>query len=112
MAIPELAGNKEGAWAYIRSQLETSAQQKLLYELPVNYEAFQRQAASKLNDEAYTLLIDLVNNTTTAKTYAGEPLRQIILSCGMDYLAGAKSLDETVALIQNRASLYMSERYG
>lgn len=42
----------------------------------------------------------------------GRAAAPIILSCGMDYLKGNKSLEEAVALIQNRASLYMSERYG
>lgn len=115
MAIPTLGSNKSGAWEYIASQLslETQLQEgrDVLY-ICVNYEALQRIAASQLDGSSLDLFYSLLEDTTTVANYADEPLRQILISCADAYFAGAKSLEDTVAEIQSRASIYMSEKYG
>jgi len=60
----------------------------------------------------YNKLIDLINNTTTARNYSEESLREIITTSCAAYFAGDKTLDETIELIQNRARIFMSEKYG
>ena len=54
----------------------------------------------------------LLENTRGADRCSDSQVRDIILECGQAYLAGDKSLEETVELIQSRASIYVSEQYG
>lgn len=121
MAIPAFSSNKEGAWNYIRTELSIDVQLQpnaqsfrniTFYSMPSTYEALRRLAANSLNDEEYDLVIDLVNNTTYAQNYTDAGLQEIIISAGTEYLGGSKTLEETVELIQSRASIYMSEKYG
>lgn len=110
MAIPVNAANKEGAWALIKDRLSLTSQLHT-DELPVNAEALER-AASSLDDSELSKLNSLLENTKNAKICCDEDLKQIILSVGQAYLAGDKSLDEAVSLIQSKASVYMAEQYG
>jgi len=116
MAIPSRGSNKEGAWEYIRTQLSLEEQlqptETLFKNTPVNYEALQRIAAADLNDEEYKLLMDLINNTIYVENNADVLLRELIISSGLEYLAGSKTLEETIEIIQGRASIYMSEKYS
>ena len=57
-------------------------------------------------------MIGLVSDTRFAATYVDEPLHEIIMTSGLAYLAGDKTLEEAVDLIQSRVSVYMVERYG
>lgn len=111
MAIPINSQNKAGAWAFIRNQL-LPKKQMLSSLLPVNYEAFQALAHKALNDDEYDVLMDLLNHTVKNVNYSDQKLREIIISAGTAYLNGQKTLDETVELIQNKASIYISERYA
>ena len=65
-----------------------------------------------MNDDEYDVLMDLLNHTTKNVNYSDQKLREIIISAGTAYLSGQKTLDETVELIQNKASIYISERYA
>lgn len=117
MAIPALGSNKEGAWAYIRNQLSFETQYNAQAErnspaVPVNYEAMKRLAANILTKEEVAQVIGLVSDTRFAATYVDEPLHEIIMTSGLAYLAGDKTLEEAVDLIQSRVSVYMVERYG
>lgn len=112
MAIPKSSSNKAGAWDFIRSTLLTEAQLGLKFGLPVNQEAFQRKAEASLSEQDLELLTELVAETKYAENTADSALRDIIISSAQPYLQGEKSLEETQALIQSRASVYMSENYG
>lgn len=112
MAIPATSRNKDGAWAFIRSQLLESAQSSLPYALPVNYNTLMRRAEACLKDEELELFKNLLSNTKYTENYCDSTIRSIILECGRAYLAGDKSLDETVSLIQSKSSIYLSEQYG
>lgn len=112
MAIPTASRNKAGAWAYIRAQLVESAQQRLNWDLPVNLAALRRMAEAELTNDACDLLMQLLNNTKYAENYSDSIVQNIILECGQAYLAGDKTLEDTVASIQSRASIYLAEQYS
>lgn len=122
MAIPAYSANKEGAWAYICNRVSFNTQynaQISAYEtspttpiIPVNYEAMKRLASVMLDEEEAEQMIGLAGNTKFARTYTDDQLYEIIVSAGMAYLAGDKSLEETVGQIQSRAGMYMAEKYG
>lgn len=112
MAIPTASRNKDGAWAYIRAQLIESAQQRIKWDLPVNLAALRRMAEAELTDDECTQLIQLLNDTKYAENSSDSVARDIIMECGRAYLAGDKTLEETVNLIQSRVSIYLAEQYG
>lgn len=124
-AIPTLGSNKAGAWEYIRTQLilETQLQPNaptsefsglIEYNIPVNFEAMKQimAATEEMSERDYNKIINLLNATTLARNYNDEPLREIIITSCEPYFAGDKTLEQTVSDIQNRARLYMLERYG
>lgn len=112
MAIPKASKNKDGAWSFIKSMLGQEAQTNTGYCLPVDLTALLRQAEASLNEEDVGLLMSLVSETRYAENTADTPLRDIIRSSGRAFLAGEKTLEETTALIQSRANIYMAEKYG
>lgn len=112
MAIPANSSNKEGAWAYIKEQLSMDKQMDIEYCLPVNRQALLRMAEEELSGEQVERFMGLLENTRGADRCSDSQVRDIILECGQAYLAGDKSLEETVELIQSRASIYVSEQYG
>lgn len=59
--------------------------------------------------EQYQAVCDLINQTKSVFTF-DENLMNILTEETAAYFAGAKTLDETTAMIQNRASLYIAEQ--
>lgn len=112
MAIPANSSNKDGAWAYIRSRLSADAQYSINYSLPINKRALIHQAQASLSAEELNQLLSLAESTTNANRFSDQMIKDIILDCGRAYLFGDKSLEDTVADIQSRASIYLSEQYG
>lgn len=116
MAIPAAGENKDGAWNFIRSQLRLDAQLRLDdYDgLPVNMEAMQRSIdAIAVSDPAQAARItELLTGISAVVSGSDAALRETILDCAKAYFNGDRGLDETAALIQDRMSLYMAERYG
>lgn len=112
MAIPKASRNKEGAWEFIRSQLIESTQLNVKYSLPVNLSALKHMAESVLTDEELDLFMGLLNDTKYVENYNDSAVRDIIIECGEAYLSGVKTLDETISLIQTKASVYFAEQYG
>ncbi|MBD5162197.1 MAG: hypothetical protein HDT14_09325 [Oscillibacter sp.] len=112
MAIPARSGNKEGAWAFIRNRLSLERQASLS-ALPVIREAIELSSYyNAATDHAREQLEKLMDSTKYAAGYSDHFIWQIIQEVGGAYLAGDKSLDEAVELIQSRAGLWMAERYG
>ena len=111
VAIPAAAANPEGAWAFLRSRMLPQEQDRKYF--PVNWQSAQKLLQqSETASEDLALLTDLLAHTGFAENIADAALRDIVMDCGMAYLRGEKSLDETISLLQDRASIYMSERYG
>ena len=59
--------------------------------------------------EQYKAVCDLIDRTTSVFTF-DENLMNILSEEAAAYFAGAKTPDETTAMIQNRASLYIAEQ--
>ena len=114
MAIPANSQNKDGAWAFIKERLSTDTQLNLgeISALPVNMEALKRLAEASSTEAGREELYGLLEKTKYAETFSDEPLREIIVESGQSYLNGGKSLEETVRLIQSKASIYVAEQYG
>lgn len=112
IAIPRAAQNKSGAWDFVKSMLVLNTQLEVKNALPVNMVAFERKAEATLNPDEVKLLLTLVSDTKFAENTADSALREIIISSGQAFLNGDKSLEETISIIQSRASIYMSEHYG
>lgn len=79
--------------------------------LPVMRRAFTRRAEGVLDQAESRQLFDLVSAVSGAQRCADRQILDIITENGRMYLAGDKSLEETVKNIQSRASLYMAEQY-
>ena len=96
------------------------ADNKPFMALPVIREAMDRAAHGPtgffediyLTDGQLEQLYALLNSTTRAYTAADKPLVEIITGEAAAYFQGDRSLEETVRLIQSRASLYVGEKYG
>ena len=120
MSIPAGGQNKEGAWAFIRDQISMDRQLARARgdgNLPVLYEALQREmegrvASGKLEPEGRALTEETLRRTMYAETYNDTELQDIIFELGQVYLAGDRSLEDTVAQIQSRAKIYVAERYN
>lgn len=113
MAIPADSQNKEGAWAFIKERLSPDTQLDLGEgALPVNVEALERLAEASSSENGRKALYALLEKTKYAETFSDDTLREIIISSGQSYLNGDKSLEETVQLIQSKASIYVAEQYG
>ena len=112
LAIPSNSSNKDGAWAYIKSRLLADAQYSINYGLPTNKQALIHQAQASLSAEELEQLLALAESTTSANRFSNQTVKDIILDCGRAYLFGDKTLEDTVADIQSRASIYISEQYG
>lgn len=114
MAIPANSQNKDGAWAFIRERLSLDAQLNLgtVSALPVSYEALKRLAEASSTEAGQSALYELLERTRYAETYADSELQNIIVSDGLGFVNGDKSVEETVHTIQSKASIYVAERYG
>lgn len=62
-----------------------------------------------ITSEEYEQILTLYEAVDSAYHW-DESLGEIIIEIAGAYFAGDKTLEETVALIQNRAQLYMSEQ--
>lgn len=109
-AIPTGSQNKEGAWFYIRELLKMENQLEGT-DWPVITDAVQRKAGT-LPVESKILLDELFEKTCYTYNFTDDSLQEIIISCGQAYLQGGRTLEETISLIQAKASIYVSEQYG
>ena len=115
MAIPSAGKNKEGAWAFIREMLSenrqiAAASRSLPPAMPVFYNLVQHRNESA--KEEYRAMFDLMLENTCSAEYGDKELVQIIITSCQPYLSGEKTLEETVKLVQSRASIYVAEHYG
>ena len=124
---------KEGAWAFMRTLLLPRELVQTGYSANdrfyTNRENFQRSAehamtsdvsstmiygdvtvhSHKVSQAEYDQLMALYDAIDTVRRRDPD-LETIITEAAGAYFAGDKTLDETAALIQNRAQLYVSER--
>lgn len=111
-AIPRGSDNKEGAWAYIKSELTLSAQLSQAYNMPVILEAFKREIAGQLSEETAEKLLQLILSITKAKNYSDQIIYESVFSGVQSYFHDEIPLEEAIERIQDRALIYTSEQYG
>ena len=129
MAMSSAGKHKEGAWAFLRTMLLPEGQPANLFfrRFPINREAFEEMARMdgngrygysdasgrfhtyrKVSREERDKIMALYEAVDGMYRW-DESLGEIIMELAGAYFAGDKTLDETAALIQNRASLYVNE---
>lgn len=112
-AIPAQGSNKEGAWAYIKHMLSVEAQRYVTAGLPVILEAFELALEDgDVSEEMQRKALELLERTKYAESVHDAGLKEIITDSCQNYFDGTATLDDTVDIIQSRASVYMSEQYG
>ncbi len=112
-AIPAQSSNKEGAWAYIKHMLSVEAQRYVTAGLPVILEAFELALEDgDVSEEMQYKALELLERTKYAESVHDAGLKEIITDSCQNYFDGTATLDDTVDIIQSRASVYMSEQYG
>lgn len=112
-AIPAQSGNKEGAWAYIKHMLSVEAQRYVTSGLPVILEAFELALEDgDVSEDMQRKALELLERTKYAESVQDAGLKEIITDSCRNYFDGTATLDDTVDIIQSRASVYMSEQYG
>lgn len=112
-AIPAQSSNKEGAWAYIKHMLSVEAQRYVTAGLPVILEAFELALEDgDVSEEMQRKALELLERTKYAESVHDAGLKEIITDSCQNYFDGTATLDDTVDIIQSRASVYMSEQYG
>lgn len=123
-------GNKEGAWAFLRTMLLPHERTRFAHGFPINKADFEEMAQAeqdsrnrvgftdshgrfkpytKPSKNDYDKVMALYEAVDCVDRWDAD-LGDIILEIAGAYFAGDKPLDETVGLIQNRASLYLSEQ--
>lgn len=116
MAIPKNSEQKDGAWAFIHAMLSEKEQIKLQTRqqpaLPVIYNVLRRYNDLNVKYEDATKLYDLLERTMYARNFTDGELYNLIMEACMPYLNGEKSLEETIKLVQSRASIYVAEKYS
>ena len=138
LTITTSSANKEGAWQFLRIHLDKDWQiANAWYGIPLNKSAFENYV-ERLKEEAlrnvdmYSGIGDmgrpgenqmqpitdadieqlktLINSVSTISDYLDEQLWNIVSEGASDYFRGAKNLEDTVRIIQSRASIYVSEQ--
>lgn len=136
VAMSSTCRDKEAAWSFIRRILlpQDDVAPSNFIVFPINKADFQRRAEFEMAQEltpastSYWVGESEVTVDLHAATQEDldqvmalyeqidtvyrwdEPLEEIIADVAGAYFAGDKTLDETAALIQNRAQLYVNER--
>lgn len=119
-SISSQSKHKDGAWEFVRSVMSEENQREALY-LPSTQAELERRInlalegdpaviEAKLEPEEVDKLLELINSTTFLSQYVNSDIYNIVLEEADAYFAGQNTLDEAVALIQNRVSLYLAEK--
>ena len=104
-------GNTDAAWEFLRFILsdEKTQAELSLASIPISRAAAEEQLseAESRSDTMLGLLEGL-----THKDSAGSTISQIVLEEAAAYFAGAKSVEDTCEIIQDRAETYIAEQFG
>ena len=104
-------GNTDAAWEFLRFILsdEKTQAELSLASIPISRAAAEEQLseAESRSDTMLGLLEGL-----THKDSAGSTISKIVLEEAAAYFAGAKSVEDTCEIIQDRAETYIAEQFG
>lgn len=117
ICVPARAENVDGALAFIEYVMSADTQLQVYFEseypagIPTNTEALEYCLDNVMkpeNAEKLRALIDTQPRFINAVKYR---LIEMIGDSAQGYFAGDKSLEDTVKLIQSRASIYLAEKH-
>lgn len=112
--------NPGGCWAYIKYLFTRPPENYGLWSLPLYLPALRGslQLAMKPDENGFAMseadaekFLSFLGSIDQVAIY-DESILDIIMEEAGAFFAGDKTAEETAALIQSRASLYMSEQYG
>ena len=118
LGIPANSPYREAAWEFLRIFLLP----EYGYDIPILKSSFETRMESNIGKKGYLpdapsfsaedaeKLRELVFSSTKSIRDEGT-LREMISTEASAYLSGQRSPDETAALIQSRASIYIAEQY-
>lgn len=125
---------KQGAWEFIKLIISEETQNEILSEIdeigfPINNNSYRKLAENSmgtgenlvsmngvmtdigyLSEAEYNQISDYIRNTNRVNTTAYKDLNSIILEEVDNFFAGEQSAEETARLIQNKASIMVSEQ--
>ncbi|MDR2569478.1 MAG: extracellular solute-binding protein [Oscillospiraceae bacterium] len=133
LSISSVSEHKEGAWEFVRTMLMEDNRSLFITDFPTNKALFEK----KLDIDLYTLqhnglttsfsgvtveynvpsqeevdnLRTFINSIDKMIEY-DDVLYKIITESAMDYFNGIRTVEEAARIIQNRASIYVSEQVG
>lgn len=115
MAIPSAGKAKDGAWAFIREMLSESRQNAVAggsapSVMPVLYDVVKHRNESA--EEKYRAMFFLMLENTYGVEHGDKELIDLIKTSCMPYLTGEKSLEDTIKIVQSRASIFVAEKYS
>ncbi len=128
LGISASCENKEAAWEFVRTvmtgpagsltdtplkreQYEIKRNTSMTVKAPVDFDPVTHEeiTAPPLTEERAREFDDFFNSIDKIEIWDG-PLMNLIYEICDPYFAGAKDLDETIRLLQNRVGLYLSEQ--
>ncbi|MDR2591103.1 MAG: hypothetical protein LBC71_08990 [Oscillospiraceae bacterium] len=132
LAITNACMDKQGAWEFLRTFLLEDWQKRKSEIFPINNAVFERHKRKEINEAGdrwsggpYGNMIHIPNltedeaNQIMALIYsidhvisADTALWDIVIDSATNYFNGQATIQDTVRIIQSRASTYMSERSG
>ena len=93
--------------------LSVEAQRYVTAGLPVILKAFELALEDgDVSEDMQRKALELLERTKYAESVQDSGLKDIITDSCRNYFDGTATLDDTVDIIQSRASVYMSEQYG
>lgn len=112
--IYEGSDNKSAAWNFLKTLLTEDYESEYIRGFPITVDSFemcihQIYETEKLTEEEIADLIDIIEHTTTTRNY-NSPIIDIIMEEVPYYFNGEKTVEEIAAIIQNRASIHISEK--
>lgn len=128
LGISASCENKEAAWEFVRTvmtgpagsltdtplkreQYEIKRNTSMTVKAPVDFDpvTYEEITAPPLTEERAREFDDFFNSIDKIEIWDG-PLMNLIYEICDPYFAGARDLDETIRLLQNRVGLYLSEQ--
>ncbi len=128
LGISASCENKEAAWEFVRTvmtgpagsltdtplkreQYEIKRNTSMTVKAPVDFDPVTHEeiTAPPLTEERAREFDDFFNSIDKIEIWDG-PLMNLIYEICDPYFAGARDLDETIRLLQNRVGLYLSEQ--
>ena len=128
LGISATCGNKEAAWEFVRTVMTNPASS--LTDIPLKSDQYEMKrnaamtvkapldadpvtheeiTAPPLTEERAGAFDDFFNSIDKIEIWDGSLMSLVWEICD-PYFAGAKDLDETIRLLQNRVGLYLSEQ--